>query len=132
MELIMQKFASVSGDRIFFNPNLMERRTFVPPDVSQRLAPVRYHYPYHDADSIIYTIPIGYHTESLPAELNLQSSFGEFHAKTRMLGDTAVVYTRSLICHEYSIPASNYPEYRKFYGDIVKADRAQVVLVRKK
>jgi hypothetical protein len=33
--------------------------------------------------------------------------------------------------HDYSVPAKNYKEYRKFFWDIVKADRAQVVLVKK-
>jgi hypothetical protein len=69
--------------------------------------------------------------EAIPAEVHLQSSFGNFHTKTLTLGDTAIVYTRSFEIREYSIPAKNYAEYRKFYSDVVKADRAQVVLVKK-
>jgi hypothetical protein len=132
MQIMLPRFASVSGDRLFFQPNLMERKTYVPPDVPQRFAPIRYEYPYHDADSIYYKLPFGFRAESVPTELHLQSSFGEFHAKTLALGDTAIVYTRSFELREYSIPAKNYAEYRKFYTDVVKADRAQVVLVRKK
>jgi hypothetical protein len=132
MKIILPRFASVSGDRLFFQPNLMERRTFVPADVPQRLAPIRFSYPYHDSDSIVYILPVGNKAESTPVEVHLQSSFGDFHSKTVVLGDTAIVYTRSLELREYSIPAKNYAEYRKFFSDVVKADRAQVVLVRKK
>jgi hypothetical protein len=130
MQIVLPRFASLSGERLFFQPNLMERKTYVPPDVPQRLAPIRRDYPYHDADSIYYTLPVGFRTESVPPEVHLQSSFGEFHAKTLALGDTAMVYTRSFELRGYSIPAKNYAEYRKFYTDVVKADRAQVVLIK--
>jgi hypothetical protein len=132
VQITLARFASVSGDRMFFQPNLMERRTYVPADIPERLAPIRYNYPYHDVDSICYVLPSGYAVESLPAEVSLQPSFGEFHTNTIVLGDTVVVYKRSLEIHAYSIPAKNYTEYRKFFMDVVKADRAQVVLVRKK
>ena len=131
VQIALPRFASISGDRLFFQPNLMERKTYVPPDVPKRLAPIRFNYPYHDTDSICYTLPIGFRVEAIPAEVHLQSSFGNFHTKTLTLGDTAIVYTRSFEIREYSIPAKNYAEYRKFYSDVVKADRAQVVLVKK-
>jgi transglutaminase-like putative cysteine protease len=132
MQIVLPRFASVSGDRLFFQPNLMERKTYIPPDVPKRLAPIRYDYPYYDADSICYKLPVGFRAESVPTEVHLLSSFGEFHAKTLALGDTAIAYTRSFELREYFIPAKNYAEYRKFYTDVVKSDRAQVVLMRKK
>jgi len=132
MQIVLPRFISVAGDRLFFQPNLMEQRTFVPADVPQRLAPIRFSYPYHDSDSIVYVLPVGYKAESIPIEVHLQSSFGDFHSKTMVFSDTAIVYTRSLELREYSIPAKNYTEYRKFFSDVVKADRAQVVLVWKK
>ena len=132
MQLVLPRFASMSGDRLFFRPNLHERKTYIPPDVPTRLAPVRFEYPYLNADSNLYTLPAGYQAESLPPDLHVRSSFGDFQTKTIALGDTAIVYTRSFEIREYSIPAKNYAEFRKFYADVVKADRAQVVLVKKR
>jgi hypothetical protein len=131
LQLALPRFASYSSDRIFFQPNLMERRTSVPPDIAQRLSPIRYDYPYLDIDSISYSLPTGFTTETLPKEVHLTSSFGEFKSKTVAIGDSAIVYERSLEIREYSIPAKKYIEYRTFFADIVKADKAQVVLVRK-
>lgn len=131
-QFTVQRYASISGDRLFFQPNMMERRTSVPSDVARRLSPVRYNYPFLDLDSIHYSLPNGYTAESIPAEVRLETSFGEFHAKTHALGDTILIYTRALEIREYSIPAEDYAKYRKFFSDIVKADRAQVVLVKKK
>jgi hypothetical protein len=131
MQLTLPRFASASGDRIFFLPNMMQRQTYIPPDIAQRLSPIRYDYPYLDVDTIFYSLPNGYTIESIPAETTLESSFGRYHSQTIAYGDTAIIYIRSKEIREYSIPAENYSEYRKFSADIVKADKAQVVLVRK-
>jgi hypothetical protein len=42
------------------------------------------------------------------------------------------VYTRSLEIRGTEFPPERYGEYRKFLAAIVVADRAQVVLVRRK
>ncbi len=132
VQISLPRFASVSGNRLFFVPNLMQRQTYIPPDVALRASPVRYDYPYLDTDSLYYFLPEDYTIESIPKEIVLESSFGSYRSRTIVLGDTAIIYLRSKEIREYSIPAKNYPEYRKFHGDIVKADKAQVVLVRKK
>ena len=130
LQLVLPHFASCLGYRIFFLPNLMERTTYIPPNIAQRLSPIRYDYPYLDVDSISYSLPTGFTVESLPGEVHLTASFGEFNSRTLAFGDSVIVYQRSLEIKEYSIPAKNYNEYRKFFADIVKADRAQVVLIR--
>lgn len=109
----------------------MQRQTYIPPDVALRLSPIRYDYPYRDVDSIYYSLPNNYTVESIPIETTLESSFGSYHSRTIAYGDTAVIYIRSIEIREYSIPAKNYNEYGKFLSDIVKADKAHVVLVRK-
>lgn len=127
----LPSYVSVSGNRLFFQPNLMEKRTYVPKDVSVRLSPVRFLYPYKDIDTISYAIPKGYSVEAIPGEVKLKTSFGSFTSRTTAVSDSLIVFTRELEISDYSIPASNYAEYRKFFSDIVKADRAQVVLVKK-
>jgi hypothetical protein len=131
LELDLPRFASRSGERIFFKPNLMERRTYVPPALERRLSPIRHSYPYQDKDSIVYIIPSGYALESLPAEIHLKTSFGSFDSKTAISGDSLVVYTRCVRIQEYTVPAGNYSEYRKFWSNVANADRAQVILIRK-
>jgi transglutaminase-like putative cysteine protease len=130
LNLTLPKYATISGSRIFFNPNLMERRTYVPKEVSERLSPVRFSYPYHDIDSIVYKIPQGYRVEAFPNEMNLSASFGSFSSRVSKNGDDKILYIRSLEVKDYEIPAGNYNEYRKFFSDVVKADRSQVVLVK--
>ena len=130
LNLYLPKYATVSGSRIFFNPNLMQRRSYVPDKVSERLSPIRFSYPYHDIDTIIYKIPQGYKVEAVPDEMNLSSSFGNFSSRTIKDDDGNLLYVRSLEIKVYEIPAENYNEYRNFLSEVVKTDRLQVVLVK--
>ena len=130
-EFNLYKYASVTGKRIFFNPNLMERRSYVPKDISQKLSPQRFYYPYVDIDSTAYKIPQDYMIESLPTEMNIHSSFGSFTEKSIPGDEGEIVFVRKLQVDNYEVPAENYNEYKKFFSDVVKADRGQVVLIKK-
>jgi hypothetical protein len=129
-ELILPYYCSVHGSRIFFNPNLMERRTTVPTNLSEKISPVRLKYPYLDIDSITYKFPENYKVETLPKEINVQSSFGSFITKTIANEDHTISYMRSLEMINYSIPPENYGEYIKFLTEVVNADKQQVVLIK--
>ena len=126
----LYKYASLSGKRIFFNPNLMERRSYVPAILTEKLSPQRFYYPYIDIDSATYTIPQNYKVESLPNEVKLKSSFGSFLEKTVSDSSGKVCFLRRLEVDTYEIPAKNYDEYQKFFSKVVKADRSKVVLIK--
>ncbi len=125
------KFAVPSGERFFFQPNLLERRTDIPPEVSQRLSPIRLGYAYCDIDSVIYHIPGVFTPEALPRPVALSSSFGRYLTETTPLGDTALVFRRTLEISQRIIPPEQYNVYRRFFQRVANADRTQVVLRRR-
>jgi transglutaminase-like putative cysteine protease len=125
------RYSSVSNDRIFFHPSIISRRTYIPPPVDKRLSPVRFPYPYKNIDSLWYTLPSHYIPETIPPALNVQTTFGSYSSKSISLGDTAVLYIRMTEMNMNSIPAERYQEYRSFIADIVRSDRAQIVLRKK-
>ncbi len=129
---ILPRYGSAAGRRIFFTPNLTDRRTNVPNKISEKLSPVKYDYPYLDIDSIRFTIPPKYMIEAVPAEVSLETTFGSFISTTQVNEDNSLTFKRRLEIKDYSIPPEDYPEYSKFFSEIVKADRAQVVLSAKK
>ncbi len=131
MDLSLPRYASVSGKRIFFNPNLMSRRTSVPKEVEKRLSPIRYDYPFMDVDSIVYSLPKDYDVEAVPELVDLTTSFGGFSSKTVVTADSKIVFVRKIKINDYAIPAEKYNEYRNFFANVVKADRARVVLVKR-
>jgi Domain of Unknown Function with PDB structure (DUF3857)/Transglutaminase-like superfamily len=131
VKLELPRFASRSGvSRLFLRPNLMERRTYIPPEVKERQQPVEFDYAYLDTDTISYHLPANFRIEAAPPTFALDTPFGSYHASTTLNAGT-LEYVRRLEIRERSLPADQYEAYRQFIADVVKADNAQVVLVRK-
>lgn len=130
VKLELPRFAARSGMRLFLRPNLMERWKNVPPEVKERRQPVELDYAFLDTDTITYRLPEGFAIEAAPAPVKLSAPFGSYTA-ANMLHENTLKYTRRLEIREKRLPAPQYETYRKFIADVVKADHAQIVLVRK-
>ncbi len=131
IKLELPRFASRSGvARLFLRPNLMERRKYIPPEVKERQQPVEFDYAYLDTDTIFYHLPSNFGIEAAPPIFALETPFGSYHAST-VLNAGTLEYVRRLEIRARALPASQYEAYRQFIADVVKADNAQVVLVRK-
>lgn len=128
---VVPRYGSLNGNRIFFHPSIIARRTYIPPVIENRISPYRFDYPYLNTDSITITLPKGYAVETLPAETSVSRPFGSFFGKTVNQGDSVIVYVRKTEIRSDEIPASQYSDYRSFVAEIVKADRAQVVLKKR-
>ena len=126
------KCATVSGARLFLQPNLMGKRTYIPKEVEKRFSPVYFDYPFTNFDTLYFSIPAGFTPEALPADVELHTGFGSYKASTKLLNDSTLVYTLLSKIDDYKIPAEKYKEYRKFCADMAKADRMQAVFIRKK
>jgi hypothetical protein len=131
LEAEIPRFASSSGMRLFFQPDIAHRGAVPPKERKVRKSPIRFSTAYKTTDSITYVLPAGYRIEALPAAVQLIASFGTFESSSVAAGDSAIVFTRVLEIRTPILPAERYQEYQRFMKDIVKADKAQVVAVRK-
>ncbi len=130
MELELPRYASVTGSRLFLGPNLMERWQHVPDEVEERTQPVHFAYTYEDVDSVAFHLPAGYKVEAMPEDVRLVTDFGLYEATIKMPDANSLVYRRALRKTKDRLPPEEYAAYREFVSKIVKADRAQIVLVR--
>jgi uncharacterized protein DUF3857/transglutaminase superfamily protein len=129
LQIQAQSYASVSGKRFFVKPNLFNKLSHKYDAAEARQFNIEYPYSFHDVDSIEINIPKGYSPESLPKDLLLKSKFGSYQISFKASGNKVNVvrdYTRSAGL----FPASDFADFAKFYNDIYKADRGQVVLIK--
>ncbi|MBE0559202.1 MAG: hypothetical protein IH628_18390 [Proteobacteria bacterium] len=132
LELSLPRFATSTGNRLFFYPGAMERQTWVPPESKDRRSIlIVSEYAYMDSDSIVYKIPSTYTVEALPAGVQLETSFGSFASSTEPAGENLLVFRRRVEIRTPQIPAAHYDECRNFFAEVAKSDRSQVVLIRK-
>ncbi len=130
LELSMRNYASVSGKRVFLNPNLMNRSTFMPEKVENRKTNVRKNFGYVDYDTIRFHLPEDLYPEFVPAPIKLTSKFGEYEAAYRF-DQGKIIYFRKLKIYKGEFGPETYGELLEFYRNINKADQTKIVFLGK-
>lgn len=130
IDLTLNRFATLSGKRLFITPNLMNRSTFIPEKVENRKTIVVRRMAYIDLDTIRYHLPEELYPEFLPEPVKLKSRFGEYEA-TFKLEQGGVIYVRKMIMKNGEFPAGTYNELIDFFKGVNKADNIKLVFLNK-
>ncbi|MCG8697247.1 MAG: DUF3857 domain-containing transglutaminase family protein [Bacteroidales bacterium] len=130
LDLQLKNYASIAGNRLFFKVNLMNRLSYVPRELEERKTDMVIKMTYEDCDTITYILPEGYKVEYPPSNENITSEFGEYSSEIK-LEENKLIYIRSYKSFRGRWPSGKYNDYRDFKTKVVKADKAQVVLVKK-
>lgn len=129
LEVKAQHYASLSGRRLFIQPNLMSRSSRRLGMDSARKYKVVLSAEYAESDTVALAVPPGYTAESLPPPQDIRTPFGTYSARVTFSGES-LLYIRQLEQRAGEFAPSAYPELVKFYEAVYKADRARVVLVK--
>ena len=130
LEIAAHNYATVTGKRMFLEPNLLTKTGRRVTADTARKSDIYLADAFRDVDTVKITIPEGYTPEALPQPVALQSIFGNYSSKVSVDGNV-ITYMRSIEHKGGSYPASAFPELEKFYNGMYKADRARIVLVKK-
>ena len=129
-ELRIDRFATLSGKRIFLTPNLMNRNTYIPEKVDNRKTDIVSQIALVDFDTIHYRLPENIYPEFVPQNVSISSRFGEYEA-TYQIDAGKLIYTRKLKMNKGRFPASSYQELLDFYRAVSKADNTKMVFMNK-
>ncbi|MCB0687621.1 MAG: transglutaminase domain-containing protein, partial [Saprospiraceae bacterium] len=127
----IDQYAQSSNDRVFFKPNLFSRWTFQLPKDDHRTQPVVINQPIYQVDSLVIDLPNEYMSEALIEPVDLHSDFGVFKVET-ILKDNQLHLVRQLEIYRNRYAQDSYQDLRDFFKKIWKADKASVVLIKKK
>jgi transglutaminase-like putative cysteine protease len=129
-DLRLNRFASVSGKRVFLTPNLSNRSTFIPEKLETRASPVVRKTAYTDYDTIHYSLPEGIYPEFVPPPVSFSSQFGEYEAAFKF-SEKGLIYTRRVKMKKGIFPPASYNELIEFYKNMNRADHTKVVFLNK-
>ena len=130
LHVLSPNYATVSGRRLFINPDLFDRsRSRLPADSVRHYDFINKE-AFTEIDSVTIKIPAGYEPEAMPEDIRIDCKFGKYNASVKVADDKIVYYRR----YQESInrfPPSDYPDLVKFYERLYKADNSRIVLVKK-
>lgn len=129
-DLVLKRFATVSGKRIFLTPNLMNRSTYIPEKLESRKTNVVVRMPFTELDTIRYHLPEGIYPEFLPEPAKFKSRFGEYEA-TYTVDQGNLIYIRKFKMNKGEFLPESYKEFSDFFKTINKADNTKIVFMSK-
>ena len=130
LEVTAPGYATISGKRLFVVPNILNRNGSLLEEETGRKVDFVFTGAYSDMDECAIEIPEGYQIESLPQDVTIKSPFGQYFASVKLEGNK-IIYYRTMEKFSGRFPATMQSDLIRFYGDIYRADRNKVVLVKK-
>jgi len=130
LKISAPNYASITGKRLFIQPNLVNKLGGKLSTEKPRKFPMEFTYSYRDVDTIQIQIPEGYEPESIPKDISLQSAWGKYSITFKTNGNKITVLR---ISERYAglYAANEYTAFAKYQEDIYKADRSKMVFVKK-
>jgi hypothetical protein len=130
LDVYVSNYATITGKRLFINPNVMNRSQRKLKEQEERKYDIQLSNSYKDIDSVEIEIPKGYAPESVPQAVNIETEFGKYYSNIKLV-DNKILFYRTREQYSGTFPAKDYAGLVKYYDSIYKADRNKIVLIKK-
>jgi hypothetical protein len=130
VELSSDNYASKSGSRLIFQPNMFNKVTIIPPRYTERKLEFKIDRSFKDVDEFIIQIPEGLKVEAMTEGKDIYTKFGTYNFKIEALEGNKLKYIRTYILNKGNYEKEDYKAFRDFRKQIVKNDKTKIVLVR--
>lgn len=128
--LDVANYASISGKRIFVQPNVATRMSNNWSYDSTRKVDYWMRETFTEIDTVRISIPEGYLPESVPANISESTAFGSYSTQLTIDGNH-ILFIRKFQQNAGRFPVTDGPRIAAFYQKVFKSDRAKLVLVHK-
>jgi hypothetical protein len=118
------------GDRMFIKPNRYTNHFLRNLKSDERKTPINIRYGYTQMDTIVYELSKFYMLEANLEPLNIETKYGNYSRKLVQEGNQ-LKYIRKFQLKDGVYPVEEYPQFKEFVNEVVKADRDIFVLLDK-
>lgn len=127
---VAPKYASIVGNRMLITINALNRKTNIPDRYKDRKLPLKINRGFIDVDDVEIKLPVGYHIESSPENVVLETKFGSYKVEIIVKDNLTVQYKREFTVHDGNYLKEDYEAYREFCKEVNKNDNAKIVLIK--
>lgn len=119
----------MQGRLLVFRPAIVSRREALSLTETARKHPVVLT-PHAYSETTKVKLPGGFEVDEMPDAVKLDTAFGSY-STSYIVKDDQLLFTRTLIVRQATIPVADYAKVRSFFERIRAAEQSPVVLVRK-
>jgi hypothetical protein len=130
IKLTSSNYASKSGNRFIFQPNMFNKVTDIPPRYLERKLEFNIDRSFKDVDEFIIQLPEGLKVEAMTDSKEIKTKFGSYKFNLETLEGNKLKYTRTYILLKGKYQKEDYKAFRAFRKQIVKNDKTKVVLIK--
>ena len=123
-------YAAITGKRLFIKPNLFNKTGLKLSKDSTRQYPIEFSSSYKDVDTLSIALPAGYTIEAMPKDITINNKFGSYSI-TFKVTESNILAIRTEERLAAAFPSSDYNDLVAYYDAMYKADRSQIVFVKK-
>jgi len=120
---------SMRGNLLVFKPAIVSRRASVFLTDDKRTHPVVLNADAY-SETVKIKLPAGFEVDEIPESAEINQPFGNY-AVSYEVKDDHLIFKRSLVLKSATVPVEQYKAVRNFFGRILAAEQAPVVLARK-
>jgi hypothetical protein len=118
----------MQGRMIVFKPAVLNHFDGFRPQADKRIHPLLLEPEcYHR--SVHVKLPGGFKVDEMPDQASFETKFGKFSSSYKLDGDD-FVFTEDLDVSAAMVPASDYPELKRFFQHVYGAEQAPLLLMR--
>ncbi len=128
IQMKAERYATKVGNRLLLQPNFFNREQSIPKRYSKRKLPFEIERGYINRDSYIITIPNGFMADALIDSVSIETKFGSYTMSISKHSDSELFYKRELKLNKGIYSQSEYNDYRDFWIEVTKNDKAKIVL----
>ena len=130
VKLQSEHYASKSGTRLIFQPNVFNKVKNIPPRYAERKLEFKIDRSFKDVDEFIIQLPEGFKVEAMTESKEIKTEFGSYSYSLEKLEMNKLKYSRTYILNKGNYKKEDYKAFRDFRKQIVKNDKSKVVLVK--
>ncbi|MUU77845.1 DUF3857 domain-containing protein [Winogradskyella endarachnes] len=130
VKLSSMNYASKSGNRLIFQPNMFNKVTQIPPRYTERKLEFKIDRAFKDVDEFIIHLPEGIEVEAMTDFKEVKTKFGSYKFNIEALEGNKLKYTRTYILLKGNYTKEDYKAFRDFRKQIVKHDKSKIVLIQ--
>ena len=130
VSLSAENYASKSGNRLIFQPNMFNVVKNLPPRYDKRNQDFKLQRAFKDIDEIIIQLPDNVKVEAMGEGEVIETKFGKYQYNIEKIEGNKLKYTREYIMYKGDFAKEDYEAFRNFRKQIVKLDKAKIVLIK--